>query len=193
MRTIHCRKSCCSVTFCPLLPAWATTIHKFQDMEAGFDKNDQFQHLIIDPGDIKSEQQQPGILYVATSRAKIIEHMTQETPQTKMSALYWTGGGMSINRVINGSTKKQPNKKGHDRVDCLKIEKRHKWVTYLIKQQQLTIKDTYTKDRLRRIKIKQEQIIYGHICHRDVAGSISTMVLNLNKKWMDRKTSHYLA
>ena len=47
MRTQHCRKSCCSVTFCPLVPAWATTIHKFQGMEAGFDKNDQFQHLII--------------------------------------------------------------------------------------------------------------------------------------------------
>jgi ATP-dependent exoDNAse (exonuclease V), alpha subunit - helicase superfamily I member len=182
MRTQHCRKSCCSVTFCPLVPAWATTIHKFQGMEAGFDKNDQFQHLIIDPGDIKSEQQQPGILYVATSRAKTIEHMTQETPQTKMSALYWTGGGMSINRVINGSTKKQPNKQGHNRVDCLKIEKRHKWVTYLIKQQELTITDTYNKDRLKRIKNKQEQIIYGHICHRDVAGSISTMLLNPNKK-----------
>jgi hypothetical protein len=162
-------------------------------MEAGFDKYNQFQHLIIDPGDIKSEQQQPGILYVATSRAKTIEHITQETPQTKMSALYWTGGGMSINRVINGSTKKQPNKQGHDRVDCLKIEKRHKWVTYLIKQQELTITDTYNKDRLRRIKNKQEKIIYGHICHRDVAGSISTMVLNPNKKWMEHKTSHYLA
>jgi len=94
-------------------------------MEAGFDKNDQDQHLIIDPGDIKSEQQQPGILYVATSCAKTIEHMTQETLQTKMSALYWTGGGigMSINRVINGSTKNKPNKQGHNRVDCLKIEK----------------------------------------------------------------------
>ncbi len=56
-------------------------------MEAGFVKNDQFQHLIIDPGDIKSEQQQPGILYVATSGAKTID-MTQKTPQTKMSALY---------------------------------------------------------------------------------------------------------
>ena len=123
MRTQHCRKTCCSVTFCPLVPAWATTIHKFQGMEAGFDKNDQFQHLIIDPGDIKCEQQQPGILYVATSRAKTIEHMTQETSQTKMSALYWTGGGMSINRVIDGSTKKQPNKQGHKRVDCLKIKK----------------------------------------------------------------------
>ncbi len=30
----------------PLVPAWATTIHKFQGMEAGFDKNDQFQQLI---------------------------------------------------------------------------------------------------------------------------------------------------
>jgi hypothetical protein len=162
-------------------------------MEAGFDKNDQFQHLIIDPGDINSEQQQPGILHVATSRAKTIEHITQETPQTKMSALYWTGGGMSINRVINGSTKKQPNKQGHNRVDCLKIEKRHKWVTYLIKQQELTITDTYNKDQLRRIKNKQEQISYGHICHRDVAGSISKMLLNPNEKWMERKISHYLA
>jgi len=50
---------------------------QFQGMEAGFDMNDQFQHLIIDPGDTKSEPQQPGILYVATSRAKTIEHMTQ--------------------------------------------------------------------------------------------------------------------
>jgi hypothetical protein len=119
--------------------------------------------------------------------------MTQETPQTKMSALYWSGGGMSINRVINGSTKKQPNKQGHNRVECLKIEKRHKWVSYLIKQQELTITDTYNKDRLKRIKNKQEQIIYGHICHRDVAGSISTMLLNPNKKWMKHKISHYLA
>ena len=122
----------------------------------------------------KCEQQQPGILYVATSRAKTIEHMTQETSQTKMSALYWTGGGMSINRVIDGSTKKEPNKQGHKRVDCLKIEKRQKWVTYLIKQQE------------------QKEIIYGHICHRDVAGSISTMLLNPNKKWMERKKAHYL-
>jgi len=84
-------------------------------------------------------------LDVGTSHAKTIEHMTQETPQTKMSALCWTGGGMSINRVINGSTNKQPNKQGHKQVNCLKIEKRHKWVTYLIKQQELTITDTYAR------------------------------------------------
>jgi ATP-dependent exoDNAse (exonuclease V) alpha subunit len=63
-----------------LVPAYATTIHKFQGFEAGFDENDQFQHLIIDPGDIKSKQQQPGLLYVATSRVKTIGDMTHDLP-----------------------------------------------------------------------------------------------------------------
>ena len=192
MKTQYCRKTCCSVTFCPLVPAWATTIHKFQGMEAGFDKTDQFQRLIIDPGDIKTEQQQPGILYVATSRAKTIGDMAIDTPHPKTSALYWTGTGISINRILDGTTKRQQNSQQHERVNCLKIEKRHKWVTYLTKQKELTMKDTYNKERLRRIKKKQEQIVNGHICHRDVAGSISTMLLNPNKKWMERKKDHYL-
>jgi hypothetical protein len=139
MWTQHCRKSCCSVTFCPLVPAWATTIHKFWGTKAGFDENDQFQR----------EQQQLGILYVATSSAKMIGDMMQETPQPKTSALYWTGSGLSINRVINGTTKRQQNRQGCKRVDCLKIEKRHKWVTCLTKQKELTMTDTYNKKRLR--------------------------------------------
>jgi hypothetical protein len=63
-------------------------IHKFQGIESWFDKNDQFQHLIIDPGDIKSEQLQPGILYVAMSRAKTIGDMTNDTPNPRNSAVY---------------------------------------------------------------------------------------------------------
>ena len=72
MITKLCKKkqSCCKVTYCPLVPAWATTIHKFQGFEAGFDETDQFKHLIVDPGDLTTEQQNPGILYVALSRAK---------------------------------------------------------------------------------------------------------------------------
>ncbi len=46
------KQSCCKVTYCPLVPAWATTIHKFQGFKAGFDKNDQFKQLIVDPGDL---------------------------------------------------------------------------------------------------------------------------------------------
>jgi predicted glutamine amidotransferase len=56
----------------------------------------------------------------------------------------------------------------------------------------LGIIDKYNKDRLRRIKDKQEKNIYGHKCHRDVAGSISTMLLNPNKIWRKGKKSHYL-
>jgi hypothetical protein len=108
MKTNRCKMkhSCCSVTFCPLVPSWATTIHKFQGFESGFDKNDQFQHLIVNPGDIKSAQQQPGILYVAMSCAKTIGDMTNGTPNPRNSAVYWTGSGMSKNRVLHGSTKK---------------------------------------------------------------------------------------
>jgi hypothetical protein len=82
------KQSYCSVTFCPLVPSWATLIHKFQGFESGFDKNDQFQHLIINLGDIKSEQQKPGILYVAMSRAKTIGDMTNGTPNPRNSAVY---------------------------------------------------------------------------------------------------------
>jgi hypothetical protein len=72
MKTKRCKmkQSCCSVTFCPLVPSWATTIQKFQGFEARFDRNDKFQHLIINPEDIKSEQKQPGILHIAMSCAK---------------------------------------------------------------------------------------------------------------------------
>jgi hypothetical protein len=131
MKTQYCRKTCCSVTFHPLVPVWATAIHKFQGMKAGFDKTvpDQFQQLIIDRGDIKTKQQQLGVLYVATSHAKTIEVMTIDTPHPKTSALYWTGTGISINRVLDGTTKRQLNNQQHERVNCLKIEKRHKWVT----------------------------------------------------------------
>jgi hypothetical protein len=92
------------VTFCPLVPSWATTIHKFQGFEARFDRNDQFQYLIINPGDIKLEQQQPRILYVAMSRTKTMGDMTNDndTPNPRNSAVYWTGREMSKNRVLHG-------------------------------------------------------------------------------------------
>jgi hypothetical protein len=104
MKTKQCRmkQACCLVTFYPLVPSWATAKHKFKGFEAGFDRNDQFEHLIIVPGDIKSEQQQPGILYVAMSHAKTMGDMTNDTPNPRNSAVYWTGCGMRKNRVLHG-------------------------------------------------------------------------------------------
>jgi len=80
------KQSCCKVTHCPLVPAWATTIHKFQGFEAGFDETDQFKHLIVDPGDLTTELQNPGILYVALSWAKTIGTVSPNTLHPKNSA-----------------------------------------------------------------------------------------------------------
>jgi hypothetical protein len=139
------KQSCCPVTFCPLVPSWATTIHKFHGFESGFDKKDQFQHLIINPGDIKPEQQQPVILYVAMSRARTIGEMTNDTPNPRNSEVYWTGSGMSKKRVPHGSTKKQIHTQGQERVNCLKIDKRDNWVKYLTQQCKNTSSEQYNK------------------------------------------------
>ena len=90
-----CRRGCCTVTWCPLIPAWATTLHKFQGFEAGFDKTDMFRYLICDPGDRSWEQTCPGALYTALSRAKTMGRFTKSKRKfTRKSAIYWKGSGI---------------------------------------------------------------------------------------------------
>jgi hypothetical protein len=194
MKTKRCKmkQSCFSVTFCPLVPSWATTIHKFQGFEAGFDRNDQFQHLIINPGDIKSEQQQPGILYVAMSCAKTMGDMTNDTPNPRNSAVYWTGCGMSKNRVLHGSTKKQIHTQGQERVNCLKIEKRDNWVTYLREQRKNTSSEQYNKKKLKKIKKKIKKVIAGEEIQMDVMQSITNIIKYPSKQWKELRSKDYL-
>jgi hypothetical protein len=87
--------------------------------------------------------------------------MTQDVPHPKTSALYWTGFGMSVNKVMNGTTKKQQNTQGQERVDCLKINKRRKWERYLTQQKEITMTDTYNNERLARTKEENINIIKG--------------------------------
>jgi hypothetical protein len=96
MMTKSCnhKQSCSTVTYCPLVNAWATTIHKFQGFEAGLNPNDQFKHLVVNPGDLTTKQQNPGILYAAMSRAKTMGQMTPNNPHLKDSAIFWTGLGI---------------------------------------------------------------------------------------------------
>jgi hypothetical protein len=118
--------------------------------------------LIINPGDIKSEQQQPGILYVAMSRAKTMRDMTNNTPKPRNSAVYWTGCGMSKNRVLHGSTKKQMHTQGKERVKCLKIKKRENWVNYLTEQCKNTSSQQYNKKKTEENKEKKiKKVITG--------------------------------
>ena len=82
-----CQKGCFTVIWCPLKISWATTIHKFQGFEAGFDDSDMFCHLIVDPGDLKWEQTCPGALYVALSRAKTMGTYSTDTSFPRDSAI----------------------------------------------------------------------------------------------------------
>ena len=101
-------------------------------------------------------------------------------PHPKNSALYWTGSGMSVNRVMNGTTKKQQNTQGQERVNCLKIDKRRNWVRYLTDRKDITMTDTYNSESLIRIKTENMDIINGKI-HQDVEASITSMVINLEE------------
>jgi hypothetical protein len=127
------------VTYCPLVTAWATTIHKFQGFEAGFDQNDQFKHLIVNPGNLTTKQQHPGILFAAMSHAKTMGHMTPNNPHPKDSAIFWTGSGICENRVLN-ITKKS----GLDSniTNCLKINKRQEWVNHLLEKKSTNLTRT---------------------------------------------------
>jgi hypothetical protein len=120
-KTCNRKQSCCTVTYCPLVTAWATKNHKFQGFEAGFDPNDQFKHLIVDSGNLTTKQQNPGILYAAMSHAKTMGHMTPNNPHPKDSAIFWIGSGICKNRVLNITMKR-----GLDGniTNCLKINKR---------------------------------------------------------------------
>jgi hypothetical protein len=63
----------------------------FQGIEAGFDENDSFKNLIVDPGNLTTKVQNPGILYVALSRAKIVRTVTPNNLHPKDSIIFWTG------------------------------------------------------------------------------------------------------
>ncbi len=98
--------------------------------------------------------------------------------------------GISVNRVLNGTTKKQQNTQGQERINCLKIDKRCKWVRYLTQQKEITMTDTYNNERLKRIKEENINIIKENI-HQDVESSIMNMIMNPNKEWMARKKTQY--
>ena len=143
------KQTCCKVTYCPLVPAWATTIHKFQGFEAGFDKNDQFNQLIVDPGDLTTELLNPGTLYVALSRAKTIGTITPDEIHPKNSAIFWTGSGMCLNRVLNVTQKKGDH---GNMVNCLKVDQRQSWVDHLFERNRITTTKQFKPKWMKKIE-----------------------------------------
>ena len=78
MVDIDCPKKCCNAKYCPLVLAWATTIHKFQGFEAGFEPHDTINRIIADISTLDWEKLNPGTAYVVASRAKTNQKGSQD-------------------------------------------------------------------------------------------------------------------
>jgi hypothetical protein len=81
----------------------------FEASKLVFDENDQFKHLIVDPGDSTTKLQNPGIRYVALSHAKIIGTVSPNELHPKDSAIFWTGSGICSTRVLHITQKRGLN------------------------------------------------------------------------------------
>ena len=183
-----CQFGCCRVQFCPLVPAWASTIHKFQGMEAGHGPDDRINYLIIDPGDINSEHRNPGMLYVSTSRAKTLGDYNETNP--KNSSLYWFGHGMSRDRVLYGALKWDENNDGM-RIKCKRVLQRKQWVEYLNEISIGTRAGTYSDEALDNIaSTTLDQAINGKRYNAsEIDNRIMTMLHQPNSAWAQVKMS----
>lgn len=184
MMTQPCTYNCCKMKFCPLVPAWASTLHKFQGMQAGQDKKDIINFLMVDCGDIKTEQNCPGMCYVATSRAKTIGTFEQKHP--KDSSLYWIGVGMNQTRLKEGALKWDEKNKGQ-KINCKKVQDRNDWVKYLLEKSEETKKE-YTAEKLQLIE--KTTFNEATTCQYDedqINTSIMNMILKPNEEWSAKK------
>ena len=103
----------------------------------------------MDPGDLTTKLLNPGILYVALSRAKTIGTVTPNILHPKDSAIFWTGSGMCLTRVLNITQKKGLN---GNMTNCLKVDKRQKWVDHLFEQSCITSLNKYNAKKLKKIE-----------------------------------------
>jgi len=129
MVVTRCDKRCCSVKFCPLELSFGMTLHTFQGQSAGpVDKGqpkNAVDRVIIEPGTRGFEGNNPGTLYMATSRATTIGTGNND------SALYFTGPNLNKQRITDVKYKKKTG--AASRQMYKKVELREKWVARLEK------------------------------------------------------------
>jgi hypothetical protein len=67
----------------------------------------------------------------------------------KDSAIFWTGSGICSTRVLNIT-----QKRGLDgnMTNCLKFDKRQKWVNHLFEQNRITSLKQYNEKRMKKLK-----------------------------------------
>ena len=72
----RCENGCCVMDYVPLEIAFGKTIHTFQGMQAGRTPpgrpDNPMKSIIVNPGNINFESNNPGLLYTTISRATTI-------------------------------------------------------------------------------------------------------------------------
>lgn len=179
-----CNRGCCTALFMPLQIAYAITIHRCQGLEAGFDKGDRWNRMIIDPADELWEISKfLGTMYVATSRGKTLGSKDQAYPSD--SAIYWTGSNISTNRLKNCKRKQNGQ-------FCESYKKRANWVKYLEGKAEES-KTRYSKRKLEEItETSYAAAIKGNFIkdRTDLTTRITNIITNPNKKWKEAKKDH---
>ena len=123
--TKTCNKDgrCCKLDMCPLIPAYATTIHKFQGQSCGPTRPGQpineVQVIVCCPGNKQFEALNPGTLYTIISRATTLGNR-----ENHGSALYFIGQHINRDRFTNIH-------KTRDGRVYEKVKRRDKWISYL--------------------------------------------------------------
>ena len=100
-------RKCCNARYCPLVTAWATTVHKLQGFEAGFVSNDRMNYIIADVGTLEWEKKNPGTAYTVAGRAKTIGTFSPDNPYPQNLNLFFDGtlGGQYFsdgNKKVDG-------------------------------------------------------------------------------------------
>ena len=142
----------------------------------------------MDPGDLTTKLLNPGILYVALSRAKTIGTVTPNILHPKDSAIFWTGSGMCLTRVLNITQKKGLS---GNMTNCLKVDKRQKWVEHLIERNHVTTSQQYQRKRMKKIKKKIPKNIQ-QMEDLDLQKAIATMITKPNETWKRIRGEKYM-
>ena len=172
------------VTYCPLVLAWAATIHKFQGFEAGFDPNDTINFIIANLGGLDWEKLNPGTAYVVASRAKTLGMVTDGVPYPINSNLFFEG---QIGRTRFTDVLYKENK-----TKCLGVAKRDAWVEYLESRATQT-KFKRSKDNMATTKAFILDQIQNHPMNDafHLSECIVQMLTQPNEAWKQRR-KHYM-
>ena len=187
MVTRMCNFQCCSVTYCPLVLAWASTIHKAQGMEAGQLPNDYINVLCIDCGDLSTEHKNPGMCYVSASRARTLGDDEQDHPID--SSLYWFGSGMSSSRIRDIALRWDPNNKRR-KIQCKSVVERENWVNYLQDRANLTLEERYNDTEQTNItNTTLQYALNTTLTMAQVNENVMRMIKYPNETWSELKQS----